>query len=125
MITLFKQNVTRDVTQTQLAYRVKYWPHNKMSPAAKELVRYNKFIYLKKEQIEQLCNTDKNQLYYNGTWWSIVWVYNNMPTQKEWDSRSPSNLIRVELRKSPAIVEHHIAVLSFELPSEARHVHQD
>lgn len=123
MITLFKENIFTDATQTQLAYRAKYWPHNKMSPATKDLIRYNKFIYLKRSQIEALCNEDMNQLYYNGQWWHICWAYNNMPTEKEWNSRTDASLIRIELRKSPAIPERAVALLSFELPSERLNAH--
>lgn len=116
--TLFKTMPAPDRHQTQLAYRVHYWPHSELSESAKELIHWRKRIYLTKAQILDSCNADLNILHRSGTDWRICWAYNNMPTQQEWDRCGESRLISVELRVSPAIQERAVAILSWELPSE-------
>lgn len=117
-ITLFKALPAPDRHQTQLAHRVKYWPMNELSPAAKELIKYQKKIYLRKSALLDACNDELNILTYGLRKWHIVWAYNNMPTQQEWDRAGDNRLISIEFRASPAIADYAVAILSWELPSE-------
>lgn len=117
-ITLFKAMPQPDRYQTQLAHRVKYWPMAELSPAAKELIKYQKKIYLRKQVLLDACNYELNILTHGFRKWHIVWAYNNMPTQQEWDRCGAERFISVELRASPAIEDYSVAILSWELPSE-------
>lgn len=123
MNTLFKAGVTADRTQTQLAYRIKYWPWNQLSGAAKQLIRHTSQFYLRKSDILAGCNEERNMLNIRGVNYHIVWEYNNMPTEREWDGKPANYLIHVELRHSPATPEYYVALLSFKLPSSSLPAH--
>lgn len=114
---LFKSLLKPDRQQTQLAYKVKYFPFAELSPAAKELIVWGKTVYFRKQELEDRLNEAKTLLTYNGKDYVILWAYNNIPTEMEWDGKSESFLIRVELRASPAIPEFAVAILNFELAS--------
>lgn len=114
---LFKILSKPDRQQTQLAYRVKYFPFSTLSSAAKELIVWGKTIYMRKADILDRLDENKITLTYNCKSYVIVWAYNNIPTQIEWEGKSDKFLIRVELRASPAIPEFAIAILNFELAS--------
>lgn len=123
MNTLFKSGVTADRTQTQLAYRIRYWPYNQLSKAARDLIRSFKLFYLRKDQLLARCNAERNRLTFNGVDYQIVWEYNNMPTEKEWNGKTDSFLVHVELRGSPVIEGYYAALLSFKLPSSTLSAH--
>ena len=114
---LFKSLLKPDRQQTQLAYKVKYFPFHELSPAAKELIVWGRTVYFRKQELEDRLNEAKTLLTYNGKDYVILWAYNNIPTEQEWDGKSESFLIRVELRASPAIPEFAVAILNFELAS--------
>lgn len=127
-MSLFKQLRAPDRQATQLAYRVKYWPYQELSTSARELLRGQKRIYLRKHQIESAVNDDKTLVRYPnsdaGRLYRVVWAYNNMPTEQEWGSRSDDALILCEFRTSPAIPEYAVCILSFELPSSRLAAHR-
>jgi hypothetical protein len=122
-MSLFKPMLTPDRNQTQLAYRIKFWPKSELSAAAKDLLRYSKKLYMSKCVIEELCSEDKTKLVYNAREWNLVWAYNNMPTEEEWNKVRSGLLLCVELRMSPAIDGGAVAILSFERPSERLAAH--
>jgi hypothetical protein len=113
---LFKQLISPNRKETQLAYRVKYWPFKELSPAAKELIAYNKKVFLKKGTILDQCNEDKTKLFRGGREYQIVWEYNNMPTRQEWEGKTDNYLISCEFRGSAAIEGYSVVILSFGLP---------
>lgn len=114
---LFKHLPKPDRQQTMLAYRIKYWPFSELSPAAKALIVANKKIYMPKYKVLSQCNETLETLERNGNQFQIVWAFNNVPTEKEWDGKSDSYLISVDFRWSAAIPGGRVALLSFELPS--------
>lgn len=122
-ITLFRPLPVPNRALTQLAYRIKFFPMLQLSAAAKDLIRSNRSFLLRKQEIFQRCNEDLNKLNYNGKEYSIVWVYNSMPTEQEWNGKTNSYLISVELRESAVIPERRVAILSFNLPSEYAKAH--
>jgi hypothetical protein len=111
-MTLF--NKITDRQHTQLAYRVKYWPFNKLSEAAKELISWKSHKLIKKIDIELHCSETKEALYYRGRLYKILWAYNNVPTENEWNRHEDQELIYCEFRTSPAIPELAVVVLSFQ-----------
>lgn len=123
MNTLFRTGVTTDRTKTQLAYRIKYWPYNQLSGAARKLIRNFRLFYLRKDKLLSYCNEERNMLTIDGVDYPIAWEYNNMPTEKEWDGKSDGYLIHVELRASPVIDGYYAALLSFKLPSSTLAAH--
>lgn len=116
-MSLYQSLAKPDHQKTMLAYRVKHWPLSELSPAAKHKLVSNKLKYLPKWQILANCNEDRTHMFVGGRRYTIAWAWNNIPTELEWDKKSDSYLIRVELRVSPLIKENYLALLSFELPS--------
>jgi hypothetical protein len=103
-----------------LAYRVKHWPWGELSPAAKSKLVSNKLVYLPKHMILDACNEERTHMFFRDRRYALAWAWNNIPTELEWDKKSDSYLIRVELRVSPLIKEGYLALLSFELPSSLK-----
>lgn len=114
---LFKTLFKPDRQQTQLAYRVKYWPHHELSDAARKLISYKKTCFLHKAMIESWCDETMTSITYHGRNWKIVWAFNNPPTEEEWRNKTDRFHIRAEFRCSPAIPEFAVVVLNFCLPS--------
>ena len=114
---LFKKLAKPDRQQTQLAYKVKYFPYNELPQSGKDLVVWKRNIYMRKQELEDRLNETKTLLNYQGKDYVILWAYNNIPTVMEWEGKSESFLIRIELRASPAIPEFAVAILNFELAS--------
>ena len=115
-MSLFKILETPDRQQTQLAYKVKYFPQSQLTPGALDLICWKKSAYMHKHTILAACTDDLNFLTITGRVYTIVWAYNCVPTEQEWNGKSDSFLIKVELRCSPAIPEYAVAILNFELP---------
>lgn len=116
-MSLFQSLPQPDHQKTMLAYRVKHWPLSELSPVAKSKLVSNKLVYLPKHVILDNCNEDRTHMFFKNRRYAIAWAWNNIPTELEWDKKSDSCLIRVELRVSPLIKEGYLALLSFELPS--------
>lgn len=117
MSNLFQTMNRPDAQKTMLAYRVRHWPISELSPTAKSKLISNKLKYLPKWQILDCCDEARTHLWIGNRRYAIAWAWNNIPTELEWDKKSDSYLIRVELRCSPLIKEGYLALLSFELPS--------
>ena len=111
-------NRVNDRQQTQLAYKIKYFPYDDLSQTAKDLIPWKHHTYIKKIDIELHCNETKEAMYYKGRLYRIVWAYNSIPTEAEWNKRSDQELIRCEFRYSPAIPEGKIILLSFWQPAK-------
>lgn len=117
-MSLFQSLPKPDPSKTMLAYRVTYWPWKELSPAGRDMVRFNTPHYLPKAEVLASCNEELTKIMLNGRWYPIKWAWNNVPTELEWDKKSAGYLIRIELRGSPLIPDYFEALLSFELPSE-------
>lgn len=124
-MSLFLKLAEPDRQQTQLAYRIRYWPFIELSAAAIELISSHKRFSIEKRVILACCCEAKNTLTWRGWVYSIVWSYNNMPTEMEWDKVEESRLITMELRTSPAIAGYCVAILSFDLPSDRLKAHKN
>lgn len=115
-MSLFRTLPAPDRQQTQLAYKVKYFPQSQLTPGALDLICWKKTTYLPKHAIIAACTDDLNFLTIKGRVYKIVWAYNCIPTEQEWNGKTDKFLIRIELRCSPAIAEYAVAILNFELP---------
>ena len=122
---LFKHLTVPDRQQTQLAYRVKYWPYRALTPAAKELIPYHQFKVMTKRMVLAACSEDLTDLLLHKRVYKIVWAYNNQPTQQEWEESEERRQVNVELRCSAAIDSFAVAILSFGLPSERLTAHKN
>jgi hypothetical protein len=121
---LFKQLPKADRQATQLAYRVRFWPYQELSSAGRDLLVMQRKLYLRKSDILEGTSDDKVTFHYYDRQYQIVWAYNNMPTEEEWNKRSDDTLIACEFRSSPAIKEWAVVILSFELPSSRLIAHR-
>ena len=117
MTKLFQSLPDPDYQKTMLAYRVKHWPYSELSSAAKNKIISHRMKYIPKRDILAACNEERTHMFVGNRRYAIAWAWNNVPTEQEWDKKSDSYLIRVELRCSPLIKEAYVALLSFELPS--------
>lgn len=117
MFGLFKQKVgTPDRSQTQFAYRLKYWPYRELSAHERSQLKQSKRCLVDKATLEDRVNHNKTTVFWGDRTYVIVWEHNNTPTETEWLAKAGRGLI-MELRSSPVIPEYSVAILSFHRPS--------
>jgi len=104
-----------DRTATQLAYKVRCFPWDLVPPAGKALVSWRRFRMTSKLQLLAMLSEDKTKLLHNNREYLIVWSFNNVPTETEWNKKSDNFLISLDFRFSPAIKELAVVVLDFGL----------
>ena len=104
---------TGERTDTQLAYKVRCFPWFDLPDAAKQLVSWRRYNAMYKSTFLERVNEDMTHYTFKGRNYQIVWAYNNVPTELEWERKSPMYLLSVDLRFSPAIKEMAVAILSF------------
>lgn len=109
---LFKPMAVPNRAETQLAYKLKYFPSSQLSNAAQRLLFHNHTVPLTKALVIEHINAARTHLFFGGKEYKIVWAHNNIPTEQEWDKLSADQNIMVELRKSPAIPEKYVAIFS-------------
>ena len=110
---------SEDAQMNQRTFALKYFPMAALSESQKQDVIFNRYVFLKKLEVEELCNEDKNRLFYATeahqdsarATWKIVWVNNNMPTLAAWKATPPNRTLKVELRVTRAWGR--VAILSF------------
>ena len=107
---LFKEVHNRQ--ETQLAYKIKFYPWNDLSDKAKELIILRKQSYFRKYDVVNRINETLETFTLRETTYQIVWQYNNIPTQEEWEKKSDSYLIHIDCRFSPALAKP-VAIFSF------------
>ena len=115
MSNLFSTSLSRQ--STQLAYKVRCFPWQDLPDAGKKLVSWRRFTHMTKAQLLASVNEDKTMLLYRGREYLMLWSYGNKPTLTEWNKKSDSFQISVDIRFSPAIPELAVAILSFDLPN--------
>lgn len=116
-MSLFKLLSKPDRQQTQLAYMLRYWPYAELPRAGRELLRKQVKRYLHKQTVLAGVSPDGLSLSWHGRDYRIVWAYNNVPTETEWNNRDALSFIACEFRTSPAIEGFAVVILSFDLPS--------
>lgn len=102
--TLFRSQ--SDSQFTQASFALKFFPMLGLSSGLRQQVIFNRFIWISKKEIEELCNEDKNKLFYateahqdvERSTWDIVWMNNNMPSELDWMILPPETRLHVELR---------------------------
>mgnify|MGYP000750750490 CR=1 FL=1 len=109
---LVKPMAVPNRAETQLAYKLKYFPSAFLSAAAQRLLFRNHIVPLTKALVIEHINTARTHLFFGGKEYKIVWAHNNIPTEQEWEKLSADQNIVVELRKSPAIPERYVAIFS-------------
>ena len=73
----------------QTTFALKYFPMSGLSKSVRDFVIFNRYEFLTKKEIEELCNEEKNRVFYSTephqdsarATWKIVWANNNMPRQ--------------------------------------------
>jgi hypothetical protein len=125
-------NNVNDRQRTRLAYMVKYYPYHELNSGGKDLIVWESHSILSKEQFVNNCNEELTKLamrYHAPSKhldhlstaakktmsvpeYTIVWEYNNVPTKIEWDKLPPEQTIYCQFRRSPAIPELAIVLIS-------------
>ena len=99
-MSLFQSLPKPDRTKTQLVYEACYYPPEKLTEYHK--VCWAKHLYLTKETI--LERREDAQLYHPSSgMFPIAWLYNNVPSELEWNGFNPLWKFHVYLRISPLI----------------------
>lgn len=110
---------SEDKQMNQRTFALKYFPMSALSVSQQDDVIFNRYVFLKKLEVEELCNEDKNRLFYTTeahqdsarATWKIVWANNNMPTLAAWKATPPSRTLKIELRVTRAWGR--VAIFSF------------
>lgn len=126
--TLYRSAAEND-EMNQLTFALKYFPMSALTESAKQQVIFNRYEFMTKKQVEELCNEDKNRLFFSTehhqdperATWKIVWTNNNMPTELAWIMVSPERRLKVELRVTRQWGR--VAILSFANPDPKHRSH--
>lgn len=110
---LFKPMAVPNRAETQLAYKLKYFPSVFLSAAAKKLVYSTQSVVMSKAAILYRTDPPHDFIQFDNKAYKIVWAFNNIPTEEEWDKFSDSKGIHIEFRKTPAVPEKYVAIFSF------------
>jgi hypothetical protein len=102
-----------DRHQTQLAYKLKYFPRRALNPNACKFIWHTIHIAYTKAGLLEHLNSERTKLYFRGQEVPIVWEYNNIPTVQEWDKYPDTDFIAVEYRKTALVEGKYVAILSF------------
>ena len=94
-----------DPARTQLAYKLKFYPKQKLNEYESQLIRSNFWTKMTKAELLAVCTEDLTHIVgssglVKGGQFQINWAYGNIPTQLEWDRRSDDTVIWIELRVS-------------------------
>lgn len=127
--TLFRPQADKEFTQ--LTFALKFFPMHALSRSRRQLVIFNRFQWMTKSQIEELCNEEKNVLIYQTSAgddeyksrWNIVWANNNMPSAADWKSTPESRKIFIEFRVTRQWGR--VAILSFSSFAAVLEPHND
>ena len=101
-----------DRQETQLAYKIKFYPWQELSNKAKELIVRTSHEYFHKRDIVAGLDETMETFTLRATTYQIVWQYNNIPTQAEWEKKTDGYIIHVDFRFSPALPKP-VAIFSF------------
>jgi hypothetical protein len=112
-MSLFLNLQAPDRQRTQLAYKVKFFPWREVPTSAKLLVSWRRFIYRTKTEVLKDINDEMTCITYKNRCYTIVWEYNNIPTQQEWERKSDNYQLSCDFRFSPLIPELAVCILSF------------
>ena len=108
-------NPIHDPSQTQFAYRLRYWPANDLLIAATKLITWSRRMVHDKESLEAMLDETNNYYLFDDPKtgrlreYKIVWLYNNIPTEDEYARMESFN---IELRASPVFPEYGLCILS-------------
>lgn len=95
---LYKLLNKPDKEQTQLAYKLRYFPGHMLGDAATKLISAMFVRTLRKELVCALLNEEQTHVFFQGKKYRVVWAFNNVPTEIEWTRKSPDYQLRLEFR---------------------------
>lgn len=114
---LYKKLAKPNASQTQLFYKLQYWPSWLLSDKAKKLCHYRNGVVLPKHALLNHMNEELTHIYMpefaGASNYRIVWAFNNIPTEQEWDKKSGDYLISVEFRTFVHRQHEPVAIFSF------------
>ncbi len=114
---LFKKLDKPNASQTQLFYKLQYWPSFLLSAKAKQLCHYRNAVVFPKRALLDCMNEELTHIYMPGfagaTSYKIVWAFNNIPTEQEWDKKSDEYLVSVEFRTFVHRQHEPVAIFTF------------
>lgn len=113
---LFQKLTDPDRTKTQLAYMANYFPWKDLTPGAEELIVWRQRLHMHKGILVNSLDETKECLQYytkpsRVQEFKLCWQYNNVPTEIEWNKKSDTFILSVDLRILKTVGP--IALLSF------------
>lgn len=110
---------------SQLDYKLTYWPRHMLGPQARSLIYQETGPRpIRKENFLAGCNSDLTKFTNLDTTYKIVWLFNNVPSQEEWERKSGSYLLTVSTREFKHSSREDVIILSFCSPTEAAAVNR-
>ena len=109
---LYKKLDKPNAHATQLAYRVRYWPYAALANYARKMIVWKQHCYVPKATVIEMLNEDMTEVFYNNQYWTIVWAYNNIPTQLEWEKHKDN--VKLEFRVSPIFERKNVCLFDLE-----------
>ena len=108
-------SLVEDPSQTQLAYKLKFYPKQKLNDFESQLIRSNFWTKMTKAELLASCTEDLTHIVgssgmVKGGNFQINWAYGNIPTETEWKRKDPDATIWIEFRVSAFGVH---AIISF------------
>jgi len=108
-------SLASDPAQTQLAYKLKFYPKQKLNEFESEFIKSNFWTKMTKAELVASCTEDLTHIVgssglVKGGNFQINWAYGNIPTETEWNRKDPDATIWVEFRVSSFGVH---AIISF------------
>lgn len=93
---LFKKSEKPD-TETQFVYRLRYYPFAKLGPGTEQRVIWKKTLIFTRALIEESMD-ESGYFVHSGMRFQLNWIFNNIPTEAEWQATEPGRVIAVQLR---------------------------
>lgn len=115
-MSLFQKLNSPDRNKTQLAYMAQYFSFRALTPAAEELIVWRRRIHMHKGILVNSLDETKEYLQYHtkpniNQEFKLCWTYNCVPTETEWNAKSDTFILSVDLRILKTVGA--IALLSF------------
>lgn len=108
---LYKPMALSNSRETQLSYKLTYFPYRSLSAAARRYISHRKSMAFSKQEILEKMDETLSYLLHEGKQYKIGWGFNNIPTKREWDKLADSHEIYIELRICNPTLCGNIAIL--------------
>lgn len=108
---LYKPMALSNSRETQLSYKLTYFPFRSLSTAARRYISHRKSMAFTKQELLGMMDEQLTHMLYEGKQYKIGWGFNNIPTKREWDKLKDTDELYVELRICSPTLCGNVAIL--------------